>query len=214
MRTARRTILLLSTALLLAACGSDGDNGMTPGVEHTDTLVATASLDGFVTSTGTADVNGGGPAVGDLDGVTQGLNARQFYSFDLSGIASQATVVDATVRLFQARVIGTPYASHGEVVLDHVDYGSSLDVGDFGGGTLTAAIAVLATQPDTAYHAADVSGEVQADLEAGRSRTQYRLRFSLQGSDGDMANDIVVFSDSEESAGAGAPPQLIITYRQ
>lgn len=214
MSTTSRAILFLSSALLLAACGSDGNSGPTPGVEHTDTLVATAGLDGFVTSTGMAEVNGGGPAVGDLDAVTQGLHARQFYSFDLSGISAQATVTDATLRLYQARVLGTPYLSHGDVVLDHLNYGGQLDVGDFDGGTLAAAIAVFATQPDTAYHAADVQSQVQADIDAGRSRTQFRLRFSLQGSDSDAVNDIVVFSDAEESGGAGAPPQLIVTYEQ
>jgi hypothetical protein len=99
-------------------------------------------------------------------------------------------------------------------VVDHLDYGATLDVGDYDLSPLASAFAIAATGPDTASHEVDVASRVQADWAAGRTRSQFRLRFSIQDGDNDGINDIAAWTDPELSVnGSGDQPQLVIRYR-
>jgi hypothetical protein len=58
-----------------------------------------------------------------------------------------------------------------------------------------------------------VTAAVAADLAANALASDFLVRFSAAGDDGDGAVDSVVFEDSENDLGTGAVPALIVTYR-
>jgi len=173
-------------------------------------LPSQAALDGFARSDG--GFSAGSPGiVGDIESSFPGVGFRGFYSFDISMIPAGAVVISVTLRLYQSSVIGAPYASLGNVVVDHVDYGASLDGGDYSGGTLTGNIGVLSSSAVPGYKVLDVTGQVRGDIAGGRTRSQYRLRFSSADIDNDSAEDSARFVDAEICCAApDAPPQLVI----
>jgi hypothetical protein len=179
-----------------------------------DTIVSTASLDGWVQSDGFANADRGGPGTGDLDSrAAGGLGERQFYSFDLSSLPPTAQVTSAVVRLFQATVIGSPYGSLGNVVVDHLDYGTSLDGSDYNLAALLADVGTLSTDAVIQYKTLDVTARVQADRSAGRPRSQFRLRFSIRDSNNNGVDDDALFGDAELSCCLiDSLPQLVVTY--
>lgn len=175
-------------------------------------LGSTASLDGHVLSDGTALTAGGGPRTGDLDSFLVSTSARQFYSFALDNIPAGVSVVNASLRLYQAQVTGQPYSDLGSVAVDHINYGASLTSNDYLGGTLASNIGTLSTTTATEYKVMDVSSRVSADLTAARVRSQYRLRFRPLESNTDGSDDYVQFTDAEDSCcNVNKPPQLVIT---
>jgi hypothetical protein len=181
---------------------------------QTLTIASDAALDGWVQSDGYAEANGGGPGVGDVDGFKPGIGHRQFYSFGLSEIPASATIVRATLNLYLVTVLGDPFGNHGVVLVDHLDYGGSLDGADYGASALDPAIGTIADDPTIEYKTMDVTSELEADLAAARSRTQFRLRFSILDTDDDGVNDYVAFTDAEDSCkGVNKPPHLLVEYK-
>jgi hypothetical protein len=200
--------ILIATLSLLGGCGSGGgDDAVTLG------LGSAAALDGWVESDGTVVTGAGGPLVGDFDAVQPNVGYRQFFSFSLAGIPAGATVTNATLQLHQQITFGTPFATHGVVVVDHVDYGATLDAADYLGGTITAGIGTIASDATAGIRTLDVTARVAADIAAARTRSQYRLRFSVLDTDNDGASDYTQFCDAENSiSGTGTLPVLLVTY--
>src|SRR5438477_6921840 len=120
--------ILISSMLFLSLTACSGSDSSPPV-----TLTSQSTLDGVVSSNSVAVANGftSPPFAGDFDSTAQGIGARQFYSFDISSIPSTATVTSATLRLFQAFTMGQPYSQLGNVLVDHLDYGLSLDGTDY-----------------------------------------------------------------------------------
>jgi hypothetical protein len=213
MRSFARTprLALLAGALLLA--GSCGDN---LGPEETMVLNGTSALDGFVYigADTLAHTNGGGPAIGDLDGTIADLHVRQFFSFDLTALPDNAEVQIAELRLNQAAATATSYTELGNVLVDHMDYGASLDTLDYNRTALTAAYGTLSTTVTLGVKALTVTTAVQADRNAGRTRSQYRIRFETSGNN-DGTSDYAQFTDGEGSTPApDSLPRLVIVYRR
>ncbi|MCR4302469.1 MAG: hypothetical protein NUV51_12765 [Sulfuricaulis sp.] len=188
-------------------------------VDVTPIVIGSASaLDGFVTFDGTtytAQVNGGGPRTGDDESFLAGSRARQFFSFDVSNIPTSITIVQATLKLYQASQVGTPYNNLGVVVADHVNYGSTLDgsPGDYDGG-LIISLGNFSTTSAIGYQNMDVTARVVDDISSARVRSQYRLRFSFLEINNDFASDYVQFTDGEDSCCAvNSPPQLTVTLK-
>lgn len=200
---------VVAAGALVASCDRNSPTGPT----ETLTIVATSSLDGWVTSSGAVQTAAGGPMTGDADALTPGVSFRQFYSFDLSGVPAGAEVELATLRLYQASSAGTPYTSLGNVVVDHVNYGALLTAAAFDQTAIASSIGVLSSNATIEYKTLAVTSAVQDDVSIGRARSQFRLRMSIIGSDNDGTNDSVTFSDAELSCCLGQPPQLVITYR-
>ena len=171
-------------------------------------------MDGWANSDNAAQANGGGPLVGDFDAVNPGAGYRQLYSFDLSTIPGGATLVTVNLRLYQAGVSGDPYGELGDVIVDHVAYGSALDGSDYAGGTLSASIGTLSTTSDVEYKNLDVTDELVADLAAGRPRSQFRIRFSPADGNDYGNSDLALFTDQELSCCVGVTqqPKLVVTY--
>lgn len=178
---------------------------------------STASRDGYVLDDGSVNTDpvGGGPKTGDLDDfLGPRLLARQFYSFELTGIPSSVSVQSTTLRLYQANVEGSPYGAGnlGGVVVDHVNYDTSLESVDYNVAALTANIGTLSTDVSVGYKTLNVTANVASDV-LSRSRSQYRLRFSEEISV-NFQDDYAQFTDAEDSCcAANRPPQLVITIK-
>lgn len=193
----------------------DGSGGNGPGLGNPVTveLVSTGSLDGYMRSDGNG-ATAGTPITGDLEGAgptLANIGYRQFYSFDLSAIPPGSAIVSATLHVFQAAVGGEPYTDLGNVIVDHVDYGTTLDFAAYNAAPLTGNVGTLMNDATLAYRTLAVTARVQADLTAGRARSQYRLRFSLRDANNDLQSDYTQLTDGE-FAGAQVP-KLVVTYR-
>lgn len=185
-------------------------------------LPSTASLDGLVRFDGAVSVAEAdgiieAPRTGDTE-VFPGpaIIYRQFYSFEWMGIPSSVSLQSATLRLYQANVEGTPYGigSLGSVTVDHVNYGTTLDSADYNAVALTANIGTLSTEMSLAYKTLNVTASVASDIQASRSRSQYRLGFSGENNTDFTDDDYVQFTDAEDSCCAvNKPPQMVITIR-
>jgi hypothetical protein len=198
------------------ACELEGTggtpNGPGPGTgsEQTLTLPSTATLDGWVRSDLNLATSGSQPITGDIDASAPGLGYRQFYSFDLSGLPPGVTVTSATLRLYQGSTLGTPYVDLGDVVVDHVDYGATLLGAAYDAPAIVSNIGALSQDGTIEYKTMTVTDRVQADVAAGRTRSQFRLRFSVFDNNNDAGNDFAQFLDAD--FGGANPPQLVVTY--
>jgi hypothetical protein len=207
-----RSRALSLSAVITAFAAACANNPAGPSTKVT--LNSTSSLDGWAQSNGVASASSGGPVVGDEDNQTPGVGYRQFYSFDISTIPAGAHIVSATLRLYQAIVVGSPYTKLGNVIVDRVDLGSALDPADYNAAALNANIGILSTTATIEYKTMDVTAAVQADLGATRGKSQFRLRFSLKDSNNDGVRDLAQFTDAEDSCCAvSKPPELVIEYR-
>lgn len=203
--------LMACVAVLGSLCACGAIEQVTQGAS-TARLSAVAALDGWVDNLGIAVAAGGTPGTGDADVFLNGYSRRQFFTFDLSDLPAGARIESATLDLYQSRVTGDPYTKLGNVVVDHVSYGSSLDKSDYSEGTLQSAIATLSTNANVESKRVDVTVALERDRSAGRTLTQFRIRFSVRDSNSDRATDQVFFSDAELS-NPGQPPTLTVSYR-
>ncbi|OGD52522.1 hypothetical protein A3K80_09030 [Candidatus Bathyarchaeota archaeon RBG_13_38_9] len=197
---------ILSTASLI----------FTPTMAATSVTLYSESIDGFITGDAL-----GGTAVGLTSNIAVGDNTineglRGFVSFDITGLPANAIITSATLSLYQYNVAGTPYSAFttNAIGVDHVDYGSSLDIGDFipPPPSLHGGIGVLSPSTVTyEWKTLSVTNYVQDDLNNARTRTQYRLYFG-SFTDGNNDDDIAAFESSENWGTTGNIPMLEVTY--
>ena len=201
-------------ALSLSACGggkSIADALVPPTVavmpnalSHT----ATGSrLGANPPSMGTTGADGSAVFVGDFATVT----LRGFMRFDLSAIPAGAEILDADLRIFQGAVNDTPYIDLGELRVDHMNFGAVLNDADYDAAALAFNYGTLSINPALEVKTLDITDAVRADIVAGRSRTDVRLRFELD-TDGAADADLIQLNDAEATL-PGPVPQLIVTYR-
>ena len=184
-----------------------------PAQTQTVVLGSEAALDGYRRNDGNGSTSeqilvGNGQALADGGE----LVARGFFSFDTSAIPAGATIESVRLEFYQRTTQGLPYASLGNLVLDHVNYGPSLGAAAFDTPALHSAVLPQMILPNASYILADptITLWVEENLAAGRSRFQLRLRFA-QETDGDSDEDLVVIESGE--APDGHPPRLTIVYR-
>lgn len=210
MQRARTIGAVILAGLLAGACGSSG-GGPRRGTPQVLEIESLGLLDGFVRNDGLVATSGNGPGVGDLDQATPGLAFRMIYCFPLDEIPADVVVTSVRLRVFQLSLDGTPYEDLGDLLVDHVDPGAALDAADYAGGTLASNIGALATGFGQNYANLGVSSEVLADLDAGRGRSWFRLRFPVD-SNLDRGNDVLLLEDGEGSRGSPQAPILEVTY--
>lgn len=177
-------------------------------------LVSQAARDGYVFSR-PGVVDAGFPIIRVGDWLTN-EGVRGFLSFDLAGVPEGVggeALEEAKLYVYKEEVRGSPYVSLGFIVLEHVNYGPSLDEGDYRAPRLAdlgAFDGPGSPSRESPYREADVLSAVRDDLlrrsERG-SRSQYRLSFPVE-TDNDGENDLVVFSSGE----ATNKPELRLTY--
>jgi hypothetical protein len=196
---------------------------ITLGCEQEATAVLTSepTLDGYVWSGNIQGVyNEWGIKVGNgQDSHGFQFQFRGFLSFDLSSIPSGATIRSGELRFYQADVSGKPCAvvcngscRRGALWLYHVDYGSSLDDGDWDLPSLDSEALEACTQELRWYNVGSdpIAGWVQEDLDAGRTRFQVRLNSSSEA-DFDSIG-LALFEPGENYYGSGSIPELSVTY--
>jgi hypothetical protein len=188
----------------------------------TANLNSIAALDGDVRSDGTVNGCSGVNAfcVGD-SGAVGNASYRGFLSFDLSSLPAElqsANIISATLKVYQEGVSGTPYSDLDDcfifgcddLLIDHVNYGSSLNDSDFD-ATVLQALGELSDTTTVEYKTFDVKAAAADDWDNRSSRgdrSQYRLRFAKL-TDGDGVFDAAEFTSGDA---ASNKPQLQITY--
>lgn len=173
------------------------------------TLGSTPALDGWVRSDGAVNTDGVALLAGD-SGTVDNATYRSYLSFDLGSLTG-VTVVSATLGAYQNSVTGTPYTGldvgSSDLRLDHVNYGGSLTSTDFD-PEVYATLGDLSSSATLGVKSLAVLGALNADLAAGRSRSQYRLRFAAL-TDGDGQADFAWLHSGEHGE---HPPTLEVTY--
>ncbi len=199
-------LALASVSFLEGACGGDGDSGPV-----TVTLLSNAAEDGYVFSGGGYGTN---TFITPGDAFTSGTTyegVRGFVSYDLTPIPPGATILSATMTLYQEAVFGDPYASLGSQLVDHVIYGAVLEAGAYTRPPLHTAIGILSTDATLGPKSLLVTSYVQDDLLSDHPRSQYRVRFAVEN-DGDMAGDYAVFHGAGTAPTPAERPTLVVTY--
>ena len=203
----RRAYAAFLSVLCLSACGgSDGG-----GEQNEFTVNADAGQDGYVTSNGFRDTIMD-IRVGDQDHLAPGRAVRGFVSFEMPQIPVGAQIDRANIRLYQQTTVGAPYDMLRTVIVDHVDYGLTLDPADYAIASLKDDIGTLSDTNIPGFRTVDVTMEVIDDFLTQRPRSQYRIRLSGPESDGDGLEDTVRFEDGDNSRGTGNVPVLIIQF--
>lgn len=173
-------------------------------VIQTMTITSTAGLDGWRAS------NGGGNTTWYVQiGRNATLTERGFVSFDISAIPAGKTIDQATLRLYQGGVEGTPYTSLGSLIVDHLDYGDSLGNEDLNASAISSNIGTLTSNATIEWKDLLVTNALKADITAGRSRSQYRLRFTTEATGTDAW---ARFESADNYMGTGNLPQLVVKY--
>ncbi|OGM12553.1 hypothetical protein A2V80_00090 [Candidatus Woesebacteria bacterium RBG_16_39_8b] len=171
------------------------------------TLSGDKNLDGFQSS------NGGGNLTLDIRaGRNVNLVTRGFVSFDISSLPKTSTITEVTLRLYQAKTVGNPYGSGGNLIVDHLKFEDNLENADYGAPALLSSFATLSTNAAVEWKEVDVKSEVMDDLSNSRSLSQYRIHFNTENTGGDVIGDFVYIESADNSEATGNTPQLVIKY--
>jgi Na+-transporting methylmalonyl-CoA/oxaloacetate decarboxylase gamma subunit len=179
-----------------------------PADFQTKTITASPTLDGFLTSTGNANNSIDIRAGRNVYAVTRG-----YVSFDLSSIPKNATIDSVTLRLFQTNTDGSPYTTIGNLKIDHVDYGASLEGEDYALPALGTSVATLTTNGNVEWKEAVVTESLRDDVANHRSTSQYRIRFETEKVGGASGGDYAYFESAENYSGTGNIPQLVVRFK-
>ncbi|MDP8313512.1 MAG: hypothetical protein RAP70_00355 [Candidatus Celaenobacter antarcticus] len=76
--------------------------------------------------------------------------------------------------------------------VDHVDYGSTLDIGDFNSGVLENCIGIISEAPEDGWRELEITQYVQEDIQEEREYSQYRMHFPID-TDLDNLDDCLYF---------------------
>jgi hypothetical protein len=163
-------------------------------------------LDGQVTSANAVSTNGTTFRVGDF---ANGTFARGFVSFDFSSIPSNAQILGAWTQMDFTRI--GDESQLGELVLEPVVYGASLDAGDFSLAPVFASPSTNAIE-STVFWFLDAQFIDAWNNRATRgSRMQVRIRTQINA----FLNGIADGYDflSAEGGGATHGPRMQVQYR-
>ncbi|MGC9335739.1 MAG: hypothetical protein ACP5JJ_16450, partial [Anaerolineae bacterium] len=172
------------------------------------------ALDGFLLNDGTGsniqDIIVGNGRIVEPTGE---LVSRGFLSFDLSDIPKGATIEGVELRFHQKAVQGEPYEKLGNLMLEQIDYGSSLDPSAYDRPVLDSAMLAILPSPNSWYILSDpsIASWVQATLGKGQDLFQLRIRFA-QETDGDDEEDWISIDPGGGILSSPNAPILTISY--
>jgi hypothetical protein len=142
---------------------------------------------------------------------------RGYLSFNISTVSD--TIQTVVMCIYQFESIGNSTSGifptlGSNCLIDHIAYGDTLDTLDWAAGdigdsqTITSEFGNISSSPDTGWKTLDITSCLQADLAAGRSRTQFRIRFSFD-TDHDWLSDHLSFYTGNSTINR---PHLMISY--
>ncbi|QQS39386.1 DNRLRE domain-containing protein [Candidatus Woesebacteria bacterium] len=172
----------------------------------TKIVLGQADLDGYMASDGIGYSDKEIRIGRDSVSVTRG-----FVSFDLTVIPTGVTVKAASLRLYQIKTTENPYATIGDLRLDHLNYGDSLDAQDYSLPAFVSNFATISTSKNIGWKEADVTNAVRDDFANGRGQSQFRIHFGKETLGENKSGDFVYFISSEQK-GSVNRPQLVIEY--
>lgn len=136
---------------------------------------------------------------------------RDYLAFDLSSLSNSDTssIIEIIIGIYQINAWGNdmPHTypiwnmAGGDThfcVLDHIDYGNSLDLGDWTAGdlgdpqTLHTNIGIISDNAVVEYKTMDVTQYIKEDIANGQIYNQYRMRFTID-TDFDGLGDLLDF---------------------
>ena len=227
-----RSPYLAALALALVACSSNSSTTPTqpPANPVTVTISSLDSLDGRMSGVGNRGVivYATGATAGIYVGQTSASpslftfvagNSRGFARFLLNGVPSGSTIVSATLKLQQVdagfNATPDPYPSFGNIVAEHVDFGAAIDSLDFATAALDSPAPVLSTNYTKELKSVDVTAQVQADVTARRSSSDFRFRFATETLPADQNSTRGTYFGETSGliSNSGPAPQLVVTYR-
>lgn len=200
-------LVLLASLALTLACGSED--------RETDfTLPSTSRLDGVAFGDNVSD---GGrvdfqPTVGDdifVDGGAGATRYVTYYSFDLGDVPAASVVISATLSLFLRDTLGDPKGMMVLARVDHVDFGTAFPKAPLDATGLDLNFAQISDLTTVGHREIDVTDQVQADLDDGAIRSQFRVRGAISTNNDDVS-DVFFLTGAEDTFGTGEPPLLII----
>jgi hypothetical protein len=215
------TIVLVSSMVLAACGGSEGDGGAT-----TQTVTINPAFDFYINRTWNTDTNtlwgyGKDSAGTDISGHTGsatgnsgGINYQNFfkllYNFNISTL-NGSTIQSASFRVYLHSIGGADAPQNA--ILENIHYGNTngfpnprnLD-NEYGEYKATPAIAAAADATSIGWKSFDVTAKLQADVNEGRSNSQFRL------SHVNAANLLNYNCNWYMADNASNKPELEITY--
>jgi parallel beta-helix repeat protein len=197
--------LLLALGLGLALPVPTGAIGGSPV-----TLYSETALDGLIIHEDGAN-SGESINVGDYY-TDHEYYFRGFVSFDISSFPLWAVIDSATLRMYQYSTTGTPYTDLGDLIVDHLNYGDTLDSDDFDLAALQDDIGTLSTDDTVEWKELDVTDSFQNDFDNLRTHSQYRLRFSPLEINNNEVSDCVYLESADNFGTTGNIPELVIAY--
>lgn len=185
---------------------------MEPAEPATVMLLSSPDLDGPVLSGGSVESRQD-LRIGNFGTPADEQVYRSLLSFDPSTLPLGATIQSAELRLYQDQIIGDPYGHLGLFLLEHVDYGPSLDAGDYHLSPSGQLSVPTVTTPGSWYSIGNgtLTTWLATDVGAGFDRMQFRLLFSIE-LDANSEADYVRFESGDGTLGTGNLPELVITY--
>src|SRR3990170_7844202 len=127
-----------------------GSPSPTPPLK-TISLSATKGLDGFVATNGAANVSSDIRA-----GRNKYLVTRGVLGFDLK-LPRKANLASAILRLYQTKVVGNPYLTLGDLKIDFIDLGESIEAEDYANPAEVLSFAALSSDNKIGWRQVDVS---------------------------------------------------------
>lgn len=176
---------------------------------ETQVLAGNPSLDGYRSSDG-----GGSTTMEIWVGRNNVATFRGFVNFDLKLLPSNITIEKAILKITQLGWVGNPYTVGGNVVVDHLDYGSSLDATDYNRAAIQLHIGVLSDNATFEEKKLEVTDSVKNDLYYKRGSSQYRLRFATETIGGKSSGDIAWFLPEKNIYDNNKSPRLEITFKK
>jgi hypothetical protein len=173
----------------------------------TKILTSSASLDGFRSSN-----SGGNSSLEIRAGRNSTLVTRGFISFDLDELPDNADIQSASIKLYQAKIIGNPYIAGGALKIDHLTYGDGLDASDYASPALSTNFANVTNSVTLEWKETDVTARLKDDIANARSVSQYRIHFQTEVTGGDVTGDFVYLESADNNLGSGNSPQLVVKY--
>jgi hypothetical protein len=217
----RATFTALATAVVAAVSLTPfRGSASTDGDLLTDTIPHNAALIGSLERAPSGQrhwLGGIEPRVGAVNSRGVQATSRGLISFDISQIPSGSTIVSATLRVDQCATVGSPFATFGAIVVDHLLSTSAPDSATYDTPAAFMNVGTLSTDAAPGFRAVPVTAGVIADFAALRALAQFRLRFSAASDDATTGNAYVAIRTDSDDDCPGFPdaaPVLIVAYRR